>query len=236
MNRFVRFCIFILGWPFTFLIAKRDQMYSQMPGSTFGSKARNMLSLVAAVWTVCVLLEIIVAEATGLSPLRGTLANRALALFWVLMAIAIFTTTVLAAIRLHGRRYQIAAGRLLRDVTISACLTIVSFAWYYRFIGLHSGGGIPNAQCFFTSGSHCTCDAGALDSLYFSIVTFSTLGFGDFTACTNKIVSALQALLGNLHLGIFVGAVFYFLSESGSEKDHLNTQGHDSREDADNKG
>lgn len=207
--------------PFIWINSKiseaRDGLYELMPGSSSGSKARNMISATAAIWTAIVLVEIIFAELFEIAFLKGVDWNRTLASFWVTMAFVVFAFNVLAVIRLHNKNYLISGGRLIRDVTISASLTIVSFAWFYRYAGLSSGEGERNAQCFF-EGQNCVCDASPMDTLYFSVVTFSTLGFGDYTACSYKIVSALEALLGNLHLGIFVGAVFYYLTESASEK------------------
>ena len=46
------------------------------------------------------------------------------------------------------------------------------------------------------------------------MVTFSTLGYGDFSPVpSGRIMAALQGLLGNLHLGLLAGSVFLALSK-----------------------
>lgn len=53
-------------------------------------------------------------------------------------------------------------------------------------------------------------------NIYFSVVTFSTLGYGDFSPQTglSKFTSAFEAVSGNLHLGIFVGCIIWSLQYS----------------------
>tara|TARA_R110002096_G_scaffold417371_2_gene620997 strand:- start:3975 stop:4526 length:552 start_codon:yes stop_codon:yes gene_type:complete len=87
------------------------------------------------------------------------------------------------------------ASRLLWDTVASSILMIAVFALWYRILGLE----MPDGQKMFS----------ALDALYFSAVTFSTLGFGDFSPKPNaQVFAAVQALLGNIHLGFIVGATF----------------------------
>ncbi len=75
-------------------------------------------------------------------------------------------------------------------------LMIFVFALWYRIFDI-----IPYFQ--------------ALDTVYFSAVTFSTLGFGDFSPKPPaRMFAAIQAILGNLHLGIIVGAIFAATQQS----------------------
>ena len=54
-----------------------------------------------------------------------------------------------------------------------------------------------------------------LDGLYFSVVSFSTLGYGDITAVgSGRIVSGILAVLGNLHLALIAGASFHWISKN----------------------
>jgi len=47
------------------------------------------------------------------------------------------------------------------------------------------------------------------DAIYFATVTFSTLGYGDFSpASGSRWLGATLAILGNLHLAAIVGAIF----------------------------
>jgi hypothetical protein len=48
--------------------------------------------------------------------------------------------------------------------------------------------------------------------LYFSIVTWTTLGYGDFTPpAAIRMIAAIQAMLGYIFLGILVGLGTYHL-------------------------
>ena len=71
---------------------------------------------------------------------------------------------------------------------------ILIFAFIYQVFGVNSGGKEIKGE-FFTS-------------LYFSIVTWTTLGYGDFTPASStwlRLVSAFEALLGYLYMAILVG-------------------------------
>ena len=162
------------------------------------------------------LLEILAAR--WIVPVFGeSAAMRVFAALWVVVAVGTFGSVVVGAVWIHTATYQLAAGRLIRDIGISAALTIAAFAIIYRYTGLTSGSD-AHPTCFAVPS--CVCDAGPVDQLYFSIVTFTTLGFGDFVPCEARIVAAFEALLGTLHLGLFAGAVFYYLNETkGSEED-----------------
>lgn len=50
----------------------------------------------------------------------------------------------------------------------------------------------------------------APDKVYFSIVTFSTLGFGDIApnSALTKRLAGSEASIGNLHLAAIVGTIF----------------------------
>ena len=64
---------------------------------------------------------------------------------------------------------------------------------------LHQTSGIHDATAFGGSVS-------AIDALYFSIMTFTTLGFGDLQPGPGgRIYAAIQALSGYVYLGIFKG-------------------------------
>ncbi len=51
---------------------------------------------------------------------------------------------------------------------------------------------------------------------YFSVVTFTTLGYGDFKPTKqSRMVAATEAALGYVCLGILVGTVLYVLTKIG---------------------
>lgn len=52
------------------------------------------------------------------------------------------------------------------------------------------------------------------DYIYFSLVTFTTLGYGDITPTkAARLWAAAEAVLGYIFLGIFVSLLFYLLSQ-----------------------
>ena len=190
---------------------------SSLPGSTRYSRGRNAIAIVGFFISLFIFFEIGLASLNWEPWFSNTAFSRIAAKFLVFSSFLLLGFNIAGAFAIHDRSYLISGSRLIRDICISALLVIASFALIYRFTGLTSGNDYisQNAQCYFT-GSTCICDASILDTLYFSVVTFSTLGFGDLTACSYKLLTAVEALLGNIHLGLFVGAVFYYLSEQSS--------------------
>jgi len=121
-------------------------------------------------------------------------------IFWmpyifVLLSVIFFIFIVLVIPFMSNKNFMPNASRLFIDGIISIFLSIFAFAHLYQTLGLNP----PDGQCGFTGW----------DTVYFSAVTFSTLGFGDFSPSTNsRIFAAFQAIIGNLHLGIIVGSAF----------------------------
>ena len=106
-----------------------------------------------------------------------------------------FQIVLLMPFRDDGAEFKLDTRRLLVDTIVSSSFMIVAFSLIYKNIGLVSNGELikPNS----------------VDAIYFSAVTFSTLGYGDFAPhAPIRLVAAAQALLGNLHLGMIVGATF----------------------------
>ena len=94
--------------------------------------------------------------------------------------------------------------RLFVDSLTSVAFNVVAFSLIYRFYGLR----LPAEDKIASNWDH----------LYFSAVTFSTLGFGDFTPEPNsRILASFEAILGNIHLGILVGAAFLAINASSSQ-------------------
>ena len=86
---------------------------------------------------------------------------------------------------------KVNAARLLADTILSSAYFICAFSLIYSLLG--------------TSRLH----ADILDNLYFSTVTFSTLGYGDIQPNReSQLYAGLEAIIGNLHLGMIVGATF----------------------------
>ncbi len=90
------------------------------------------------------------------------------------------------------------AVRLSRDTIVSIAFNISAASLLYKLHGLNP----PDWDTSITPS----------DFLYFSAVTFSTLGYGDYAPLQSaRPFAAFYAILGNLHLGIIVGAVLVAL-------------------------
>ena len=57
------------------------------------------------------------------------------------------------------------------------------------------------------------------DTLYFSMVTWTTLGYGDFQPHQDaRLIASTQALIGYVYMGLFVGVIFQWFSIKDNEK------------------
>ena len=78
-------------------------------------------------------------------------------------------------------------------VFVSAVINIVCFSFLHLRAGLHDSTGASDATSI-------------VDGLYFSVVTFTTLGYGDIQPSPDgRLLAACQALYGYLYLGLAVG-------------------------------
>ena len=100
--------------------------------------------------------------------------------------------------------------RSLREagaVTVTAvsgalCLyLLVGLFFAFTYTAVQNLGGAP----FFSNGAAAT----SAHSVYFSFVTLTTVGYGDFTARTNlgRTLSMTEALLGQIYLVTIVAAI-----------------------------
>lgn len=144
---------------------------------------RRLFSRLSLLLTTLIFIE-------ALSPTFDRFPLIVVSIFCVAWSIIFFVLVVLAIPFLSSRNFKPAPLRLFADVLISITLNIVSFGLIYRYFGIEPEGA-------------------ELDHYYFSAVTFSTWGFGDFAPNPNaRFFAGLQAILGNLHLGIIFGAMF----------------------------
>ena len=81
-------------------------------------------------------------------------------------------------------------------------LLVLAFAWMYQMIGI-----IDN------TGGEATIRNEFWISVYYSIVTFTTLGYGDFyPQGTGRVLAAMEALTGYLILGVLASTAATVLS------------------------
>lgn len=138
----------------------------------------------------------------------GVLGDRAIGMVLVAMSTVYFAVVIVGVLFLVARRYGVAPLRLARDSALSVLFNLLAFAVLYRSFGI----GLEH--CIGPAESDPTA------SLYFSMVTFSTLGYGDFRPCeVTRVWAASQAILGNLHLAIIVASAFLVVEIGGPNKD-----------------
>jgi hypothetical protein len=88
---------------------------------------------------------------------------------------------------------------------------LVGLFFTFTYIAIQNLGGAP----FFANGDTAT----STRSLYFSFVTMTTVGYGDFTARTNlgHTLAVAEALLGQIYLVTVVAAIVSRLVPRGAK-------------------
>ncbi|MEA2883394.1 MAG: hypothetical protein QOH32_2650 [Bradyrhizobium sp.] len=115
--------------------------------------------------------------------------------YWTLLAMGLVTLPGLIGFIRHG----LGPKKTLAFVIIQSAMLILCFAGFYRGYGL-------------CQSDTCVVPLPMMEdkttSLYFSIVTWTTLGYGDYLPPHDiKLLAAAEALLGNLSFGLAVGLV-----------------------------
>jgi hypothetical protein len=124
----------------------------------------------------------------------GAILVAAIAL--VITALVFFLVVCVGVVFLSSHKFNPDPMRLALDTVLSISFTVLAFSLLFRAVGFDLTG-------------NCTGPYASRDAVYFSAVTFSTLGYGDFKPCDGaRLWAALQAIIGNLHLGLIVGAAF----------------------------
>ena len=86
----------------------------------------------------------------------------------------------------------------LAGVLVSGTLFVLGYAGFYALL---------DSECA------ATCVSGFSDSVYFSIVTATTLGYGDFAPAVDaRLMAAIQAITGYVFLGFTLS---FFLGREG---------------------
>jgi D-Tyr-tRNAtyr deacylase len=90
----------------------------------------------------------------------------------------------------------------ITEVSGALCLyLLVGLVFAFTYLAVQDLGGAP----FFSNGEAAT----SAHSVYFSFVTLTTVGYGDFTARTNlgHTLSVTEALLGQIYLVTVVAVI-----------------------------
>jgi hypothetical protein len=96
----------------------------------------------------------------------------------------------------YGLDYSMIATAVSTTVTF-----IITFAISYRATGLNIGGNfVP--------------DPGPWNALYFSIITWTTVGYGDMTppAGIARVVACVEAILGYVVMAFLIAALLKLMS------------------------
>lgn len=164
------------------------------PGSETGSNIRRMISRVSVLISIPSLFYLSLVPDLVIKKM-----DYIYCLILVLWSFFYFVFVVLTIPFLSSHNFRPNPVRLFVDGLISITLTIIGFAIYYSIFGVN---GPSEAPIVWT------------DYLYFSAVTFSTLGYGDFQPAPQaRLLASFEAIVGNLHLAIIVGAAFLSASQ-----------------------
>ena len=126
----------------------------------------------------------------------------------ILLCYATVTAAALGSwVALRGFKAHDLGPRPLLYALIAHCLAIIIvFAGIYRGYGLIYGGFCDQAT-YAKIGDLCVSrSTDWVSPLYFSVVTWTTLGYGDFTPPHElRLIAAVEALFGYLFFGMVVG-------------------------------
>jgi hypothetical protein len=182
----------------------RRHLFGHKVGSEPDSNFRRQFTRVALALSGLLVIQSIISE-TFFEENQFT--YQVLSFYFLFMAAAFFMSNVVNIVFSASQSFQINMQRLLGDIVVSSLFHIVVFACVFRTFRIIDGDGelvqTPNFA----------------DHFYFSVVTFSTLGYGDFVPSGNsRLFAAYEALIGNLHLGFLVGATFLAANQYSSSK------------------
>ncbi len=115
---------------------------------------------------------------------------------WIVLLFAIFGEGLFTFSRDKERgRSRIFFVKML----MSAVLTTLTYASAYRALGLTNGGDVIHDP---------------VTALYFSIITWTTVGYGDFFPTPEaRLIAATEGLLGYIYMAVIVGVTLYVLQE-----------------------
>ncbi|MEM7506779.1 MAG: ion channel [Pseudomonadota bacterium] len=102
---------------------------------------------------------------------------------------------------LRAPSFKLSGWRLMVDILISGTLCVLSATLIFSEFPI-----VDTADKEYVPAQ--------LDYLYFSVVTFSTLGYGDFRSGEAlRLPASMLAVAGNIHLGLLAGSVFFALQD-----------------------
>lgn len=170
-----------------------------------GSNFRRLWSRVAIFLSLFLVMATITNTIVGTERPTGFFPLILLVAFFI-FSFGYFYDVVLRTPFRSSEEFKINPKRLFLDTLVSSGLLIAVYATLYWYAGFGKNG--------------IYCRETPLDAMYFSAVTFSTLGYGDLAPSNaSKLFAASQALVGNIHLGFLVGSAFSAIQNQISERE-----------------
>ncbi len=169
------------------LASDEEQFFRVSPEKRDARHLGVILGISLALWIVLNLLQVV------LKPEAVLMVSHLLGMGAVLVATIV---TIWLA------RFLVRSGYVLDAIYVQLLVVgvvIFGFALFY-----HNGDGIRDCSCS-PSG------IGFLDTLYFSIVSMSTLGYGDLQPKSDfRLFAAAEGLIGMINLGLLVALFLQF--------------------------
>ncbi|MGR0278515.1 ion channel [Marinomonas dokdonensis] len=122
-----------------------------------------------------------------------------------LMLIGSLIVFITSFINVFRRHHEFQLWSQLLKMLVAIYTGIVTFAVIYRFGGVVTPEGNVSHDVY--------------DSIYFSVVTWTTLGYGDFQPSESiRIWAGAQAMLGTLFMPLFLAAILFSVELSKPQK------------------
>jgi hypothetical protein len=197
------------------------------PEETFGHALYLMAMsavLIAAVWAASPRHGLRVASLLVALPtfvvawMRHFIDNHALSILFHVLAMAFFVFTAVVVVRQALGRDSVTVDTIAGAVCVYLLLAVI-WALIFSLVELtHPGSFQSNGQMIARSSVHRSVGP---ELLYLSVVTLSTLGYGDvlpFTAQA-RMLAAIEAIIGQLYLAVLIARLV------GIEASRPRTQG-----------
>ena len=116
-------------------------------------------------------------------------------IIFVLLTITIFISSTFDKIK-SGDPYKKFLG--LYNLTLFPLVMMSMYAFLYKNFGLnHNGEAVKDTR----------------DFIYFSVITWTTTGYGDLTPSPDsRLFAASEALLGYIFMGLYLAVIFHVIS------------------------
>lgn len=129
-------------------------------------------------------------------------------LIFGLIAALVFSATIASFGAYFNDRISGRAG--WTAILFNGAVTILIFMFAHSFYGIVYAGPLPDQTEIARDYANVA---------YFSVVTFTTLGYGDFQPSEPaRLLAALEAMLGYVYLGLLVGAALHWAARPSGNR------------------